>query len=333
MAGMEEVPKEILRAAYERRPIHLLKIPLLFAVWGAAVVGVSATQTMPLGIVVGLAASVLIAYVIRGLGAVAHDAVHGNCARSKVATYLISLICWAPTGMAVTLYANYHLHHHKITNSYPDVDNVVVTDYTTHPVLAKVFLLCVYTFAYPMYWLSNMGRYYRRLTVAQRVIANVEALGFWSLVALAFVKLPGHVFFFGFALPFTFGSMLASMTSMIEHFEMPQSDDDAYSSRTYGTKAMVTNFLWNNVTFHNEHHRFPGIPYYNLRSFHEAAYPHYDARVKAACFPSIYPLAFKLYRQILDLDVSKIEARYSRLDKQAERDKCQSLPGIAPGSA
>ena len=59
-------------------------------------------------------------------------------------------------------------------------------------------------------------------------------------------------------------------------------DDDAYSSRTYGTSSHLTNFLWNNVTYHNEHHKYPGIPFYNLRSFHEAAYPYYDERVKAA---------------------------------------------------
>ncbi|WP_437484734.1 hypothetical protein WME75_45670 [Sorangium sp. So ce1014] len=28
---------------------------------------------------------------------------------------------------------------------------------------------------------------------------------------------------------------------------------------------------------HNEHHKFPGIPLYNLRSFHVAAYPYYAA--------------------------------------------------------
>ncbi len=68
------------------------------------------------------------------------------------------------------------------------------------------------------------------------------------------------MFFFFFILPFIFGAMLASMTSMIEHYEMALTEDDAYSSRTYGTSCHLTNFIWNNVTYHNEHHKYPGIP-------------------------------------------------------------------------
>ena len=35
MTGMNAVPKELLRAAYQRKPIYLLKIPFLFGLWGA----------------------------------------------------------------------------------------------------------------------------------------------------------------------------------------------------------------------------------------------------------------------------------------------------------
>jgi fatty acid desaturase len=301
--------------------------------WASTALVLYGTLHTPFAIPAGVACSVLIAYCIRGLGAVAHDAVHGNCARSKLLSYLLALVCWAPTGMSVTLYTNYHLHHHKITNTYPDVDNVVVTDYTRSPALAKVFLLCVYTFAYPMYWLTNMGRYFARLSPAKRVLANVEALGFWAVVIGFFFVMPGQVFFFFFALPFVFGAMLASLTSMIEHFDMPMVDDDAYGSRTYGTRAHLTNFIWNNVTYHTEHHKYPGIPFYNLKRFHHAAYPYYDARVKAECHPSIYRLAFQLYGRILGLDIGELEERYRAVDKQAEREKYLALPGIQPGSA
>ncbi len=156
MAGMDDVPREILHAAYKRKPIYLLKIPFLYGLWAGATFVLYKTQASPLAIPIGVLCSWLIACIVRGLGAVAHDAVHGNCARGKGWSYWIALLCWAPTGMSVTLYANYHLHHHRIANTYPDVDNFVVTDYTRSPVLAKALLLVVYTFAYPLYWLSNM---------------------------------------------------------------------------------------------------------------------------------------------------------------------------------
>ncbi|HTN92605.1 MAG TPA: fatty acid desaturase [Sorangium sp.] len=93
-------------------------------------------------------------------------------------------------------------------------------------------------------------------------------------------------------MPFVFGAFLASLTSMIEHDEMLPGED-AYSSRSYGTGAHMTDFLWNNVTYHNEHHKFPSIPWYNLRSFHEVAYPHYDEKVKA------FELSFVVTREAM----------------------------------
>jgi hypothetical protein len=35
MAGMDDVPRELLHAAYKRNPLYLLKIPFAFGVWGA----------------------------------------------------------------------------------------------------------------------------------------------------------------------------------------------------------------------------------------------------------------------------------------------------------
>ncbi|WP_437618009.1 fatty acid desaturase [Sorangium sp. So ce1151] len=146
-------------------------------------------------------------------------------------SYWLSLLCWAPTGMNVTLYTNYHLHHHRIANTYPDVDNFVVTDYTRSPFFAKVLLLGVYLFGYPMYWLSNMPGYMKRLTPWKRVRMNLEIVGWFSLMGYCFYVMRHQVFSFFYVLPFVFGAFLASLTSMIEHYEMLPGED-AYSSRT-----------------------------------------------------------------------------------------------------
>lgn len=328
---MDDVPKELLRQAYQRNPLYLLKIPFLFALWGAALGVLLLTKDLPayLFIPIGFACSVLIANIIRGLGSTAHDAVHGTVSTSKLWSYLVALLCWSPTGMSVTLYSNYHLHHHKIANTYPDVDNFVVTDYTRNPFLAKALLLAVYTFAYPLYFLTCMVRYTKRLTFPQKIRMNLELAGIFALVAGWYWVLGPQVFFFFYGLPFILGAVLASVTSMIEHYEMLPGDN-AYSSRTYGTKAHLTNFIWNNVSYHNEHHTFPGIPWYNLRSFHEAAYPYYDDKVKAECYTSIWPLAFKLYGRILKLDIAKLDARYKDINLEEERRRHMAMPGIQP---
>jgi fatty acid desaturase len=334
MAGMDGVPKEILRAAYQRKPLYLLKVPLHYGLWAGLVGVLYVTAHSRFAIPIGIAVSWSIANLVRGLGAVGHDAVHGNLARSKAASYWLSLICWMPSGFPVTLYANYHLHHHKITNTYPDVDNVVITDYTRNPFLAKVLLFCIYGFAQPLYFLTQVPRFYmKRLSTWHKVRVQLETLGWWGIVALGYFLMPFHVWFFCFALTFVFGAVLASVTSMIEHYEMMPSDDDAYSSRTYGTQSHVLNFFWNNVTYHNEHHKYPGIPFYNLKSFHHAAYPYYDERVKSECYPTVLGPLFKCWGRILELDIAKLDERYSGLDKDGERQRLLAMQGIQPGAA
>ncbi|HEX4353304.1 MAG TPA: fatty acid desaturase, partial [Polyangiales bacterium] len=144
MAAMDDVPRELLQAAYKRKHRYLYKIPLAYGAWVACWYVLTKVQGTAYGIVVGLLCSWLIANLIRGLGAIAHDAVHGSVSKNKTIGYWASLLCWAPTGMSVTLYTNYHLHHHKIANTYPDVDNVVISDYAKSPGTARALLLTIY---------------------------------------------------------------------------------------------------------------------------------------------------------------------------------------------
>ena len=332
MAGMDDVPSDILRAAYQRKPIYLLKVPLFYGLWVGSIALLWNTMDHRFAIPIGIAASILIANLIRGLGSVAHDAVHGSVVKGKTMSYIVALLCWAPTGMAVTIYQNYHLRHHRITNAYPDVDNFVVTDYTKNPFLAKALLLVVYTFGYPIYFLFQMFRYTKRLSFVRKVRMNIELVVFWGGVVAFGMWAPLHVFVFAFILPFAFGTILASVTSMIEHYEMPEGED-AYGSRTYCTEMPLMAWIWNNVPYHLEHHKFPGSPWYNLKSFHQAAFPYYDAQSKKNCHPGFFGLVFHLYGRILKVDVEALERKYASIDRNGERRRSMALPGIESAAA
>lgn len=338
MPGMDAIPEQILRDAYRRKPVHLLRVPLHFALWAACGWLLFRVDDAPeyVSIPVGIACSLLITNLIRGLGSVTHDSVHCTLTRSRLASYWLSLVCWIPTAMSVTLYANYHLHHHRIANTYCDVDNFVVTDYTRSPTLAKVLLFAVYSFGYPLYFLFQMFRYVPRLSTWHKVRMHLELAGIFALIYLAYRLMPGQVFLFFYGLPFVLSAMLASVTQMVEHFEMMPGEapgyDHAFASRSYATKSRVFGFLWNNVSFHNVHHKFPGIPFYNLASFHEKALPYYDERVKAECYEGFWSVVLKMWGRILTLDIAEVQARYAHVDRDAERAKVLRLPGLQPGS-
>ncbi len=319
---MNDVPRALLQAAYKRNHLYLLKIPLLYGLWAAAVWVVWATMDTTWAIPVGVVCSLMICNFVRGLGAIGHDAVHGLVFRNKLASYLVGLLCWFPTGMSYTIYTIYHLHHHRITNTYADVDNFVVTDYTRDPVWARWLSLLVYVVGYPVYFMFQMFNYVPRLTWLKRVRMYAE-LALWFAVVAACIKwVPLHVFFFGYGLPFIFGAFLASVTEMIEHYEKTESDEDAYSSRTYGTGNRLYGFLWSNVCYHNEHHKYPGIPWYNLPEFHRQAYPYYDRKIQEeCCYPGFFDIAWHLYGRIWEVDVDKVAARYAHLDHAQEREQ------------
>lgn len=329
---MDDVPQEILRAAYQRKSIYLLKIPLYFAVWAALVVVLVKTKNEPWAIPLGIGISLVIANMIRGLGSIAHDAIHGSVSKNKTISYLVGLLCWSPSGMSVTIYQNYHLHHHRITNTYPDVDNFVVTDYTRNPLAAKALLLVVYTFGYPTYFMFQMFRYIKRLTPARKLRMNLELAGWWGGVAIFGWFMPLQVTIFAFLLPFVFGAVLASVTSMIEHYEMPDGDD-AYGSRTYCVKNPIMAWVWNNVPYHVEHHKFPGIPWYNLKSFHQAAFKYYAPETQANCHPGFFGIVFHLYGRILKLDIEALEQKYKTVDRTAAKEESMTLPGIESAAA
>lgn len=335
MAAMNDVPREILHAAYKRNPLYLLKIPHHFALWGLCgyLLWSIQGQSTPIRVGVGVLCSLFIANIVRGLGAVGHDAAHGTVLKSKTATYWLGLLCWAPSGMSFTVYQNYHLHHHRITNTYPDVDNFVVTDYTKDKTLARLLTLVVYAGAYPIYFLTQIVRYVPRLTPWQKIRMNLELVAWWGFVGFCAWKLPGEFVFFMYFLPFIFGSILASVTSMIEHFQMDWSDDDAYSSRTYATNHAFLNYIWNNLGYHNEHHKYPGIPWYNLRSFYVAAYPYYDERIKKECYPGFFSVIWMLWKRAANLDVEAIEKKYATLNREEEKQKHMAMPGISPETA
>jgi fatty acid desaturase len=328
MAAMDDVPRELLHAAYQRKPLYNLKALVHYGLWAACGYAIWSTMNEPYGLVVGVACSILITNLIRGLGAIGHDAAHGTVSKSKLVSYWAGLACWFPTGMSFTLYQNYHLHHHRIANTYPDVDNFVATDYTKSPVLARLLTLAIFTFAYPIYFAFQIARYIKRLSTWKKVRMHLELGAWFALMGVCAAYLPFQFFFFLYVLPFILSACLASVAQMIEHYEM-EPGEDAYSSRTYATSLPIMAFLWNNVSYHNEHHKFPGIPWYNLKSFHHAAYPHYDERVKREnCTTSFWGIAFELWGRILKYDVAKIDAKYAGVDRDGERDKSITLPGI-----
>jgi fatty acid desaturase len=306
---MHAVPNEILQRAYERKPIYLLKLPLLWGlVFAFGYAGYWAAHHTAYGIPVGIAAGICIGTLVRGLGSIGHDAVHGCVSKNKFVSYLVGMWAWSATMMSYTLYRAYHLGHHRIVNMPHDVDRFSVSRFTSNPRLAVLLRLAVYTCAYPAYWGSQVTRYARKLPFLLKVRMYLELLFIWGGMVALYPVMGKVAWLSVVGTQALVGGFFASITSMAEHFGIPYHPDHAYSSRTYATSSRFLDWAWSGTSYHNEHHKYPGIPYYNLRRFHFEALPYYSASVRANVHESFWPLIFSLWKQAARVDLDQERA-------------------------
>jgi fatty acid desaturase len=317
---MQAIPNEVLQRAYARRWIH---VPKLVTLWGIVVaLGWAATwasRHTRYGVLVGVAAGLVIGSLVRGLGSIGHDAVHGCVSKSKFWSYVIGFAGWSATLMSYTLYRTYHLDHHKIVNMPHDVDRVQVSRFTSNPRLGVALRLAIYLGAYPLYWAIQVRRYERSLPWALRLRVYVELAVIFGGVALLYPVMGPVAFFSVVVTQGLVGAFLASITSMAEHFGIEYHPDHAYSSRTYATQNRLIDFMWSGTNFHNEHHKYPGIPYYNLRRFHFESLPHLSPAVRRNVHQDFWPVIFMLWRRAVTTTLD--EERQRREDDEREVDR------------
>jgi fatty acid desaturase len=331
---MQAVPNEILQRAYERRLNHFIKLPLLWSLafvlgylgyWAVHHLGNAAG--IPIAIVCGIGIGLL----DRGIGSIGHDAAHGAVSRNKLVNYLMGYWAWSVTLFPYTLYRAYHLDHHKIVNMPHDIDRVQVSRFTSNPRLAVALRMAIYFGGYPVYWMLDVGRYMPTLSAWGRVRVVLESASFYvALIGLYFLM--GPVAFFAVVLSKVIaGAFFASITSMTEHFGIPYHPDHAYTSRTYASKSAFLDWLWSGTPYHIEHHKYPGIPYYNLRAFHYEALPYYSAEVRANVHEDFWPLVFKLWGLAAkpNLEEERAIAQRDRAALESSKDSSGLEPEVA----
>lgn len=329
---MQAVPNEVLQRAYKRKPLYLLKLPFfwgLVTVLGYVANEVAKTSTKPVAIAVGVLCGIGVGSLVRGLGSIGHDAAHGTVAKSPLMTYLIGFWAWSATLMSYTLYRTYHLDHHRIVNMPHDVDRVTVSRFTKNPSIARFLRVMIYLGFYPIYWAIEVQRYARAMPAFDKLKMFFE-LAMIGVVLTAFGFVMHPTAFWTVALTqLAVGAFFASITSMCEHFGVEYQPDHAYSSRTYATDSALLDWLWSGTIFHNEHHKYPGIPWYNLKQFHFEAKPYYSPAVLKNVHTNFWPLVAVLFKRASSLNLEEEKAAAER-DRERLRD---SVPELRPQTA
>jgi fatty acid desaturase len=251
-----------------------------------------------LGILVYLAAVVIIASRQHALMVLVHDGIHKRLARTPwINDWLTRLTTACPVFISLAKWRFIHLYHHQYTHTAEDPDLAI---YARYPLASKKFLrlllrdLCglnvvtalKYFIDIPLVTPSFNRRFLGEARESQyRQVADMGVCYlFWGVVGAGGLYLGGGkaalLFTLYWLVPYcTFTQVFFRIRGAIEHGNVPEPQNPYQQTRTYFIHpALGVFFSPKQVNFHLEHHLYPSVPFYNLPRLHRllqrVEYPH-----------------------------------------------------------
>lgn len=241
-------------------------------------------------IIVSMLAILIIGSRMHALGVIAHDLVHYRYLNNRKLSDLLGnlFICW-PLFFSLEGYRAQHLRHHSKLNTNEDPDLVRRKNHPdwTFPMRGTQLLLMILKDLLGF----NLYQYIVKIFVVKK---NAKKLKIEKLPKSYYVKM-GFFYFLLAILLYSFSveslfliywlipiatslKLIKRIRAIAEHFAIPKGDY-LEITRTTIPQGVENYFIGaHDVGYHLEHHRYPSIPFYNLKEFHDYAKEHEDTR-------------------------------------------------------
>jgi fatty acid desaturase len=221
-------------------------------------------------------AVVFIGARLLALGLIMHEAVHQLISKNKfLNTWLAELLCAWPLIISMRSYKVKHLAHHAWLNSDDDPDFIAKFDSNWRYPMKKKKLLKVLSIQ-----LSGIGVFetFKVMSSVQMKTKKAKTPAWYHLLRLfyyggiitTFILLDqGMMLVLYWLIPFVTWTQIANRLRRIaEHSGIDGKSSDLQTRTTkHGIFARI--FLApKHISYHNEHHIYPGVPCYNLRKVH-----------------------------------------------------------------
>jgi fatty acid desaturase len=217
-------------------------------------------------------AVIVIGARMHALAVLMHDVSHFRFLNNRrLGDFIINFfVCW-PMFVTVAKYRANHLKHHQNLNSEDDPDWTAKQGHPgfKHPQTKGEFLWRLFSYLIGIQGIRDVVWIFQRLSKQQPAKGKREVGGFVFNLAL-FILLT----VFGLWIPyllfwvvpfFTTLLMFQYIRSFAEHFGDLEYDNLYHSIRTVNP-TLIERFLIapHNISYHMEHHLYPGVPYHNL---------------------------------------------------------------------
>lgn len=243
-----------------------------------------------------LPAFILIGSRFHALEGMMHEAAHYRIhPNKKINDFIGELIVW-PIGLSLTIYRKLiHLDHHKYIGSNLDSHKFII--YDPQPELYDLPLtkkkLLTNSLKAGMMFPNHLFKMYRLI---YRVLPKFSSkyYKYWlafQLSLIIFLVLGSVlisyqvavVYILFFILPHFWTAAVTNYLRLLaEHFGIQNSSHDVAlggETRTIRTHWFFEFFFWPHMlNYHQEHHWFPSIPYYNLPKLHQWLWNNPEAR-------------------------------------------------------
>ena len=216
------------------------------------------------------------------LGLIMHESVHNLISKNKTLNdFVAELFCAWPLFISMRSYRVKHLAHHKWLNTEKDPDYVAKTDENWNfPMSPKKFIKIIFT------QISGLGVFetFRVMSSKQMKIEkaktplwyHISRILFYVIVITSFIYLDKELLLVKYwIIPFATWTQFANRLRRIAEHSGIKDKHLAMQTRTTKHSYLMRLLLVpKNISYHCEHHLYPGIPYYHLPKVHNQLFKH-----------------------------------------------------------
>jgi fatty acid desaturase len=269
----------VLLKLYELKP--LISLGALLLDWLIIILAIYGHKIWPNAFVY-LIAVIVIATRMQAIGVLVHDVVHYRFLNNRrLADWLGNLFMSWPLFFTIPGYRSMHLRHHSQVNTDLDPDWVRrkgKSDWI-FPMGKSQFYKMLFFDLTGINFYQNLQKLFlpksddqlKKEFISLGVYYYVAMFGFYlsALGLIYYFNLEWDFLLYWLIPYFTVFKLIKRIRAIAEHFAIPDKKIAEITRTTLASPWEEFLFGQHNINYHVEHHRYPAVPWYHLKSLHQ----------------------------------------------------------------